>query len=89
MTISNMLLYASVRSPGIEITSFFFLRADHWDVMNELEHGQWFEEQFHDPDYSEHLFTRVHQLDPRPLLMLNDFSVIARAEITDVSVCLH
>ena len=55
--------------------------------MNELEHGQWFEEQFHDPDYSEHLFTRVHQLDPHPLLMLNDFSVIARPEITDVSVC--
>ena len=62
------------------------LRADHWDVMNELVHGQWFEEQFDDPSYSEKLFTQVHQLDPDPVLMLNDFRVIARSQITDVSV---
>ena len=55
--------------------------------MNELVHGQWFEEQFHDPSYSEKLFTQVHQLDPDPVLMLNDFGVIARPEITDVSAC--
>ena len=61
---------------------------DHWDVMNELVHGQWFEEQFHDPSYSEKLFTQVHQLDPDPVLMLNDFGVIARPEITDVSACI-
>ncbi|KAK7444113.1 hypothetical protein BaRGS_00040429 [Batillaria attramentaria] len=58
-------------------------KADHWDIMNEMEHGQWFEEQFHDPNYSEHLYREVHQLDPKPLLMLNDYAVIGRPEITD------
>ncbi|KAK7116827.1 anti-sigma-I factor RsgI6-like [Littorina saxatilis] len=58
-------------------------KADHWDVMNELVHGQWFEEQFHNPDYSQDVYRQVKQLDPKPLLMLNDFNVVARPEIAD------
>ncbi|XP_070177546.1 anti-sigma-I factor RsgI6-like isoform X1 [Littorina saxatilis] len=58
-------------------------KASHWDVINELVHGQWFEEQFHDPDYSQDIFRQVKLLDPKPLLMLNDFNVVARPEIAD------
>lgn len=61
-------------------------RAEHWDVVNELLHGQWFEDRMGDPLYSEHLYREVHNLDPYPQLFLNDYSVAARAEATDVSI---
>lgn len=53
--------------------------------MNELVHGQWFEDKFHDPVYSERLFHQVKALDPQPTLMLNEFHVVAEGDVTDVS----
>ena len=60
-------------------------RLDHWDVMNELLHGQWFEHQTNDPEYTEMLFKEVHRLDPKAKLFLNDYAVISGPEVTDVS----
>ena len=53
--------------------------------MNELVHGQWFEDKFLDPVYSERLYHQVKALDPVPTLMLNEFHVVAEGDVTDVS----
>ncbi|XP_076443326.1 uncharacterized protein LOC143281915 [Babylonia areolata] len=55
----------------------------HWDVMNELLHGQWFEETFKDPLFTQRLFRQLKGLDPRPTLMLNDFRAVCMPDITD------
>ena len=52
--------------------------------MNELLHGQWFEEKTGDPLYSESLYEEVNRLDSKPKLLLNDYSVIAGPEVADV-----
>lgn len=58
-------------------------KVDHWDVVNELLHHQWFEEQFRDPDLSQGWYRDVHSMDPRPLLMLNEYEILARPETVD------
>ena len=62
-----------------------WVRLIHWDVMNELVHGQWFEEKFNDPQFTQRMFDQVKALDPHPTLMLNDFHVVAESDCTDVS----
>ena len=58
---------------------------DHWDVVNELLHNQWFEDKTGDPLFSQSLYREVHRLDSKPKLLLNDYAVIAGADVTDVS----
>ncbi|XP_064600826.1 uncharacterized protein LOC135467003 [Liolophura sinensis] len=50
---------------------------EHWDVNNELLHGQYYENKFHDLDYSKKIFRLVHQYDPDVKLFLNDYDVVA------------
>ncbi|XP_064600226.1 uncharacterized protein LOC135466592 isoform X2 [Liolophura sinensis] len=56
---------------------------EHWDVNNEMLHGNYFEDTFHDPDYSKKVFRTVHQLDPNVTLFLNDFSVVSSGGSTN------
>ncbi|KAL8563090.1 hypothetical protein ACOMHN_066413 [Nucella lapillus] len=54
-----------------------------WDIMNELLHGQWFEEKFQDPHYSQQLYKQVKQLSPNTTVFLNDYHVVSMCDGTD------
>ncbi|XP_025077628.1 uncharacterized protein LOC112554196 isoform X2 [Pomacea canaliculata] len=82
-TMSASTLNTTVHERLVYMTNLIKGKAEHWDVVNELLHGQWFEDRMGDPLYSEHLYREVHNLDPYPQLFLNDYSVAARAEATD------
>ncbi|XP_025104680.1 LOW QUALITY PROTEIN: uncharacterized protein LOC112570470 [Pomacea canaliculata] len=55
---------------------------EHWDVNNENLHGFWFQRQLHDLDYELELFRETHAADPRALLFLNDYGVVAGGDST-------
>ncbi|XP_046574253.1 endo-1,4-beta-xylanase 1-like [Haliotis rubra] len=59
---------------------------NHWDVNNELLHGQLYEEKIGDPHYSEKIYDMVHKADPFPTLFLNDYDVVAVGGVTDAYV---
>ncbi|ESO87533.1 hypothetical protein LOTGIDRAFT_127603 [Lottia gigantea] len=56
---------------------------EHWDVNNELLHGQYFEETTGDPFYSQNLYKAVHEADPHARLFLNDYDVLSMGSETD------
>ncbi|XP_046331187.2 endo-1,4-beta-xylanase 3-like [Haliotis rufescens] len=58
----------------------------HWDVNNELLHGQLYEEKTGDAQYSEKIYDMVHKADPVPKLFLNDYEVVAVGAVTDAYV---
>ncbi|WAR09058.1 XYN2-like protein [Mya arenaria] len=58
-------------------------KLDHWDVNNELLHGQVYEEMTGDPTYSQHIFRAVHARDPRAKLFLNEYNVVANGATTE------
>ena len=62
----------------------YFSRLDHWDVNNELLHGQLYEEMTRDQTYTQEIFRAVHAHDPKPKLFLNDYNVVAGGAVTDV-----
>ena len=70
----------------ISLKNFVFSRLAHWDVNNELLHGQEYEEITKDPTYSQEIYRLVHQLDPTPKLFLNDYNVVAVGANTDVTL---
>ncbi|PVD26372.1 hypothetical protein C0Q70_14046 [Pomacea canaliculata] len=55
---------------------------EHWDVNNENLHGQWFQNQLHDPSYNLELFRIAHVIDPHVKLFLNDYDVVASGAST-------
>ncbi|XP_050401021.2 uncharacterized protein LOC126817893 [Patella vulgata] len=58
-------------------------KLEHWDVNNELLHGQYFEETVGDPHYSQKMYKAVHKSDPYARLFLNDYDVLAMGSNTD------
>nr|KAG5689400.1 hypothetical protein BaRGS_017918 [Batillaria attramentaria] len=50
---------------------------EHWDVNNEILHGQWFQDRLNDPDYNLETFRIAHSADPSMKLFLNDFNVVS------------
>ncbi|KAK7104980.1 uncharacterized protein [Littorina saxatilis] len=58
---------------------------EHWDVNNENlpDHGKWYQDRLHDPDYNLELFRIAHRADPSVKLFLNDYSVVNADESTD------
>lgn len=60
-------------------------RVEHWDVNNEMLHGNWYATKLNDPNYTKEVFKTVHGIDPNVKLFLNDYSVVAGGASTDVS----
>ncbi|RUS83302.1 hypothetical protein EGW08_008924 [Elysia chlorotica] len=54
----------------------------HWDVNNELVHGNFFERKTNDPDITKYMFKTVHSEDPVPTLFLNEYNVVSKGEST-------
>lgn len=67
----------------IFMTNITMGKLDHWDVNNELLHGQLYEEMTRDPTYTQKIFQEVHARDPKPKLFLNDYNVVAGGAVTD------
>lgn len=59
-------------------------RLQHWDVNNELLHGQLYEEITGDPEFTQDIFRAVHAQDPNTKLFLNDYNVVANGGSTSV-----
>lgn len=60
-------------------------RVEHWDVNNELLHGQLYEELTGDPHFTGEIFRSVSAFDPDVKLFLNDYNVVANGGSTNVS----
>ncbi|XP_064599689.1 anti-sigma-I factor RsgI6-like [Liolophura sinensis] len=56
---------------------------EHWDVNNEMLHGNWYATKLNDPDYTKGVFQTVHSIDPNVKLFLNDYNVVANGQSTD------
>nr|KAG5711832.1 hypothetical protein BaRGS_026273 [Batillaria attramentaria] len=56
---------------------------EHWDVNNENLHGQFYQNQLHDPDYDLELFRMAHHACSRDKLFLNDYNVVANGYSTN------
>lgn len=59
-------------------------RVHHWDVMNEMVQGHWYEEKTKDPDFTKKIFAKIHQADPNVKLFLNEDHVVSSGVATSV-----
>ncbi|KAK3785258.1 hypothetical protein RRG08_036794 [Elysia crispata] len=64
------------------MTSISKGKLSHWDVNNELVHGNYFERKTNDPNFTKYMFKTVHAQDPVPKLCLNEYNVVAKGEAT-------
>ena len=49
---------------------------EHWDVNNEVLHGDWFEQASGDANITMRMFEEVHAVDSEALLFVNDYGVM-------------
>ena len=61
-------------------------RLTHWDVNNEQQHGDWYEQKVGDQEIMEWMFEETYRQDPNVLLFLNDFAVVRDGQQTVVRV---
>lgn len=76
-------LKATIQERVRFMTNITMGKLEHWDVNNELLHGQLYEEMTRDPTYTQEIFRAVHARDPKPKLFLNDYNVVAGGAVTD------
>ncbi|XP_046337947.2 endo-1,4-beta-xylanase 3-like [Haliotis rufescens] len=81
--LNGTMLKATIEKRLNYITGITKGQLQHWDVNNELLHGQLYEEKTGDPHYSEKIYDMVHKADPVPKLFLNDYDVVAVGAVTD------
>ena len=48
----------------------------HWDINNEMLHGNFFTEKTGQQDIRIKMFQRAQELDPEALRFINDFNVL-------------
>merc|ERR1712126_4142 len=49
---------------------------EHWDVNNEMLHGQFFVDATGDPNIRVQMFQKVHEISPNTLTFVNDYSIL-------------
>ena len=49
---------------------------EHWDVNNEMLHGQFFVDATGDPDIRVEMFKKVQEVSPNTLRFVNDYSIL-------------
>ncbi|XP_060597011.1 uncharacterized protein LOC132750936 isoform X2 [Ruditapes philippinarum] len=54
---------------------------EHWDVNNEMLHGDFFERESGNPDITMDMFRQIHKWDDHPTLFLNDYNVISNCDV--------
>lgn len=78
--ISTTIPYFTVRSFAVmvKLNSYHLLiqgKVQHWDVNNEMLHGNFFTERTGDPDIRTKMFQWTNQADPSQQLFVNDYNV--------------
>ncbi|XP_046546498.1 exoglucanase XynX-like [Haliotis rubra] len=63
-------------------------RVQHWDVMNEMVQGRWYEEKTKDPDFTKKIFAKIHHADPNVKLFLNEDHVVSSGVYTSAYLAL-
>jgi GH35 family endo-1,4-beta-xylanase len=69
---------------GICTLSLNNCRCEHWDVNNEMLHGDFFERESGNPDITMDMFRQIHKWDDHPTLFLNDYNVISNCDVAVV-----
>lgn len=72
--LDGMALLAAVEDRVSELLLRYKGRFQHYDVNNEMLHGDFYEEKL-GSDFLPFLFQICHSLDPKPLLFVNEFDV--------------
>ena len=49
---------------------------EHWDVNNEMLHGQFFVDAVGDPNIRVEMFQKVKEMSPNTLTFVNDYSIL-------------
>lgn len=75
-------LEAEVSDRLESVVSHFRGRFRHWDVNNEMLHGSFFRDRL-GADIVPWMFNRTREIDPDPLLFLNDFNVVSNGTRAD------
>ncbi|KAF7075284.1 hypothetical protein CFC21_080067 [Triticum aestivum] len=68
-------LKSAVQSRLEGLVSRYAGKFPHYDVNNEMLHGQFFRDRLADEDVPAFMFKEVARLDPEPALFVNDFNV--------------
>ncbi|KAE8805005.1 putative Pol polyprotein from transposon element Bs1 [Hordeum vulgare] len=68
-------LKSAVQSRLKGLVSRYAGKFSHYDVNNEMLHGQFFRDRLGDEDVPAFMFKEVARLDPEPALFVNDFNV--------------
>lgn len=66
----------AVRNRVRDVVSRYKGRFLHWDVVNEMLHGSYFEEATGDPNFAAKIYALVKEIDPKVLTFVNDYNVI-------------
>ena len=62
-------------------------RVHHWDVNNEMLHGEFYVDKLNDSTIREWMFHKVRELDSNVTLFLNEYEVVASGLYTQVCKC--
>ena len=62
--------------PTCKNVSCFQGKVLHWDINNEMLHGNFFTEKTEQQDIRIKMFQRAQELDPEALRFINDFNVL-------------
>jgi endo-1,4-beta-xylanase len=59
-------------------------RLEHWDVNNEMLHGNFYQDALGDQNYNKEVFQMAHDNDLNVKLFLNEYNVVAGGYSTAV-----
>lgn len=63
---------------------YFPHRVKHWDVNNEKLHGNWYEDNTGNLQFTEGMFKKLREVDSSSILMTNDYDVVSKGIHTAV-----
>lgn len=67
-------LAAAIRKRAVDLLTRYKGKFRHYDVNNEMLHGCFYRERLN-PDIQPYMFKLAHELDPEPVLFVNDYHV--------------
>ncbi|XP_031407319.1 endo-1,4-beta-xylanase 1-like [Punica granatum] len=73
-SLSNADLSAAVQNRLSGLLSHYKGKFKHYDVNNEMLHGSFYQDQLGE-DIRSYMFKTAHQLDPAPILFVNDYHI--------------
>lgn len=63
-----------------------FYSVSNWDVLNENIEGQWLELNTGNLEFTQTMYTQMHQLQPEAGLFMNEYSIVTNGKFSSVSI---